>query len=267
MIDKNFYTGLYESHCNYLVYQQEVCPDTKRTHIQGFLQLKTKKRLATMKSLISKATHWEKRRGCANDAAAYCKKIESRMENGIHDELGQISRQGERTDCETIVDMVKKRKRDDEIIDMCPQAARMEKAIKFVRKSYLKRDFGYKFREMYVEVIIGKAGVGKTRGVYEKHGYENVYRLEPPNVKQGAVWFEEYEGQDVLLIDEMGSWIRYSFLKELLDGHPFRCPFKGGFMPACFTKIYITTTKEVNQWYSFPNIDELTRRIHKITHI
>lgn len=42
----------------YVSYQFEICPDTNRTHIQGYLQLREKQRLSYVKKLLPRA-HWE----------------------------------------------------------------------------------------------------------------------------------------------------------------------------------------------------------------
>lgn len=60
----------------YLVFQREECPETKRRHWQGYLQLKTKSRLASVKKLIADpAAHWEVARGTATECQAYCMKV------------------------------------------------------------------------------------------------------------------------------------------------------------------------------------------------
>lgn len=56
--------------------------------------------------------------------------------------------------------------------------------------------------------ISGATGTGKTRGVLEKNGYSNVYRvtdyLHP---------FDSYNGQPVIAFDEFRSSLR---IKEML---------------------------------------------------
>jgi len=118
-------------------------------------------------------------------------------------------------------------------------------------------------RDLTVEVHWGVAGTGKTRHVYDKHGIENVFTLIADN---SACWFDGYEGEDVLLIDDFKGWITYSMLLKLLDIYPVRLPLKGSFTNACWTKVYITSNYEPSSWYRDVDFNALKRRVHKVYH-
>lgn len=93
----------------YLVFQQETCPDTGRTHWQGYLELLVKKRLSFFKEDAYYATpHFEKRRGTRAEAIAYCKKEESAVP-GTVEEHGVP---GEDSACEAYASMVSQLKAD-----------------------------------------------------------------------------------------------------------------------------------------------------------
>lgn len=57
----------------YIVYQIELCPETGREHLQGFVQFEEKLRLTALKKL-HRTAHWEKRQGTPYEAQHYCKK-------------------------------------------------------------------------------------------------------------------------------------------------------------------------------------------------
>lgn len=63
----------------YLVYQREVCPNTGKKHIQGYVVLEKKKTLAGVKKWLNDASaHCEQTLGSDAQAADYCTKDESR---------------------------------------------------------------------------------------------------------------------------------------------------------------------------------------------
>lgn len=64
----------------YLVYQQEICPETGRKHWQGYVEFKSQYgRKAVQLMLGVGECHLEVRRGTAREAAEYCKKEETRF--------------------------------------------------------------------------------------------------------------------------------------------------------------------------------------------
>lgn len=84
----------------YCVYQTEVCPETKRRHLQGFVQLKNRKRFNTVKLILGHdQIHLEPvaKNSSPQQAANYCKKVDTRVE-GPQDEWGELISKGARTD-------------------------------------------------------------------------------------------------------------------------------------------------------------------------
>ena len=110
-------------------------------------------------------------------------------------------------------------------------------------------------------MLKGPSGSGKSRYVWEQH--PDLYTLDPPQCSNQSVWFDGYDGQDVLLIDDFDGWLSYKFLLRLLDRYPLRVQYKGGSIPLLATKIYITSTESPSDWYPHrEEVVELERRIH-----
>lgn len=66
------------------VFQLETCPDTKRLHVQIYVELRVKERLTYLQAWsnsLQYLCHWEKRKGSAKEAISYCSKRETRLEN------------------------------------------------------------------------------------------------------------------------------------------------------------------------------------------
>ena len=112
---------------------------------------------------------------------------------------------------------------------------------------------------MYVEVIIGTPGSGKTRSVYDKE--PEVYTV--PIQQSNSVWFDGYQGQEAVLFDDFYGGIKYSNMLQLLDRYPIQVPIKGGYVNWRPKRIYITSNKDIETWYG-SDIPALKRRINQI---
>lgn len=175
-------------------------------------------------------------------------------------------KQGSRTDLLKLYDMIKQGMSDYEIIEENPDYLFNLDKITRVRQTVLEEKYKNTFRNLEVVYIWGKTGTGKTRGVMEKYGYSNVYRvtdyLHP---------FDAYKGQDVVLFEEFRSCIRIDDMLKYLDGYPVEFPCRYSNKQACFTKVYIATNVDIREQY--PNIqreerntwEAFVRRIHNIT--
>lgn len=104
------FTEEVKSKIRYLVYQHEICPQTGKHHWQGFIQAFNPIRYSTINKLLPKlfGAHFEQKfkNSTPEQAANYCKKVESRMPDTLPFEFGTITSQGERTDLEAIQDKI-----------------------------------------------------------------------------------------------------------------------------------------------------------------
>lgn len=78
---------LEEVECVYLVYQNEICPETGRSHRQFYIEFKNAKSFKFMQKLLPGA-HIEKRKGTRDQARDYCMKDETRVEDSVPVEVG-----------------------------------------------------------------------------------------------------------------------------------------------------------------------------------
>jgi len=118
------------------------------------------------------------------------------------------------------------------------------------------------FRQVHVEVHWGEAGTGKTRHCVEN--YPNAYKLDFDN---GQVWWDGYEGETTIILNDFYGGLPYNKLLDLLDGYQMRLPIKGGFTYANWNKVLITSNKPPEQWYGNLFQGEISpalkRRIHE----
>lgn len=100
-------------------------------------------------------------------------------------------------------------------------------------------------RKVQVLVLFGGSGFGKST---------NARICLPDNVQVSfsrgcPIWFDGYEGQDVIIIDEF-EWgaLPVDMFKRLLSGDLPRLPVKGSSVVARYTKIVITTNADPTLW-------------------
>lgn len=90
---------------DYLIYEEEICPDTGRHHLQGYIRLKKKTRMATVKKMLHNTCHLEIARGTEAENIIYCSKDRDKSTNWS--ELGEpdpdAGKAGRRTDLECVI--------------------------------------------------------------------------------------------------------------------------------------------------------------------
>lgn len=201
----------------YLVYGREVCPDTNRPHLQGYVEFHNRKVLKTVKR-IHKTAHWEPRRGSAHEASEYCKK------DKVFVELGAISLgQGHRTDLEIIRSEIADGKSEIDIAD-CHFAIWVQHRRAFSEYRHLMQPPLYR-PNLQIWSVSGPTGTGKTS--MSMAMYPDAFIVSDPTLQ----WFDGYNGERVVIIDEYRGGARGDILLRLTDIYKFRVPVKGGFVP------------------------------------
>lgn len=245
----------------YLVYQVE---KGEHVHLQGYLALLKKKRLAQVEKLLGGHVHLERARGRPDQAAAYCKKDDSRLAGPWEWGTAPDSR-GKKSMTSLAVDSIK--------AGATLSAVAAEHSEAWVRSSRGLTSLAYMlrpspaWREVTTHVLWGPTGVGKTRTAFESTGE----LPKPYFVVMPATWWDGYEGQDSIIFDDFYGQIRLADMLRYLDGYPLQLPVKGGFTHAQWTKVWITSNCEPADWWkgsgdSIPAEARaaLMRRIHEV---
>jgi len=90
----------------YIIFQEEICPESKRDHLQGYVEFKDKVSLKTAKSILGDPQmHLEVRMGTQTQAIEYCRKSDSRREGAEPVTYGKCGKQGNRTDLDALYTM------------------------------------------------------------------------------------------------------------------------------------------------------------------
>lgn len=220
--------------------------------------------MSRLKKLLGEG-HYEGRRGSRDQARRYCMKKESQVSKPI--EHGTwISGQGNRADIESIKSMVLEGKDDEDIFIAHPGTwlsfhAGISKIRRIIQRKRVPR-----WRKLKVIWLYGDTGQGKTRGVFDRH--PDVYRL--PLGDQQQLWFDGYDGENVIVFDEFYGQVKFNFMLQLLDGYPLRLPVKGDHVYANWTIAYITSQHPPEEVYNniAPDLKgHLYRRIAATIHV
>jgi len=244
----------------YIIAQEEVCPETKREHIQGYIQFKRQVKFASIQALLPPGTHIERAHGSPEENRVYCSKVESRKPGGQALESGEISAQGKRKDLLQFREAVTKGTKeadiicDDTLFGVWVKYPGLYKRLKCTRIKPRDRNVA-----PVVTLYVGSTGVGKTRRVFDEHK-DDVY------IKDSTKWWDGYEGQACILLDELSPhehW-RIEELLRLLDRYPYQGQYKGGYVNINSPFIEITSNVDVDVLYpnaSTEQLEALNRRI------
>lgn len=186
------------------------------------------------KDYVFKQGKWEKDR----------KKITNLRETW--EEYGEmpVEQQGKRNDLDVLYDMIASGMSNYEIIKENPSYMMAIDKIERCRQVILEEKYKNEFRKLEVTYIYGDTGVGKTRGIMERYGYTNVYRIT--NEKNP---FDEYKGQDVIIFEEFRSTFKIQDMLNYLDGYPLILPCRYSNKIACYTKVYILSNIALHEQY------------------
>lgn len=256
----------------YTVYQIEKAPSTGKLHVQGLLCLKNGGRMSTIKNIIGGNPHLEICKS-VKDAVKYCKKDESRFA-GPWEHGEAPTSQGERTDLIKLFSDLKNGKSNLAILEEDPRASKFEKNIKFMRFELMKARSDRQGQGVKVYVFWGRTGLGKTYNAINTFCPEGDYYIaDAPSSRGSKLWFDGYEGQRTLILDDFSSeCCSIEYLKRLLDKYPMKIEVKGAYAWAAWTQVIITSNYPPREWYlQDPNkpyttvdMEPLERRIYEI---
>lgn len=214
--------------------------------------------------LKSDEAHLEKARGTQQQCIEYCTKEETRVAGPF--QLGQPSEgQGERKDLKYLCTMVKAGKKDRELAEADEVLyAKYHKHAHALRTALERPEV----REVKVLVLWGPTGIGKTHAAFTR--FQDMHRLMH---SEGKIWFDGYQGEKVLIIDEFEGQIKITFLLQLLDKWPLRTEIKTTSCCAKWELVIITSNSDPDTWYgamggtcNAQQKDALKRRLTWVIH-
>ncbi len=238
---------------NYLVFQQEACPSTGRHHVQGFVAMSQQKRPTALAKLF-KVHHncfQSTNEGTPAQNRGYCTDGDKRLPAHDFFEHGDLpGGRGKRTDLDDMCDAIKTQglKR---AIDAQPKVyLKYHGGSKALDKHYKRQRTEGVQRNVTVFVAWGTPGSGKS--YWANHFDEdNSFPLPVQTRDTGPVWFDGYDGERTLLIEDFDpKTIPYRTLLRILDNYPLQVKVSGDFVPAEWDMVIITSNDSPNNWYT-----------------
>jgi len=211
-------------------------------HLQGYLQFKKrlslKKVSDTLHAFFNARAHTEAAKATPSKNFEYCSK------DGDFVEWGEKPKMGRRMDLEAAYDDARSDIRMVEVADRHKSAfIRYHRGIERVRQLH-NEEKAEDFRFVEVVVHSGPTGCGKTRNAMTvEEGARKPYKIQGDQLQ----WWDGYEGQEVIVIDEYANNVPITVMLGLLDGYKLRLPVKGGFTYARWTQVQITTNLKQEQ--------------------
>lgn len=237
--------------CKYHVFGYEVGESCGTPHLQGFIQYRQARTMTAVKRDMPRA-HLERARGTPVEATNYCKKDGDFWESGdppkeardvAKDRWREVNRRAKEGDWDWL--------EENEPYLWLTMEARLR--AKYRANATITQD------ELPHEWIYGKTGTGKSSSVWER--YPNHYQ------KEKNKWWDLYDGQDVVVIEEWDP--SYDMLADKLkiwaDRYPFSPEVKGGKLPMIRPKkIIVTSNYSLEECFaSKPKCLEALRRRFK----
>lgn len=247
-------------HIQFMCKGHEICPTTGRHHWQYYMYAGVGKTEKTWRKLLY-PHHVDMCKGNLHSNQEYCSKAGKWDEWGVKPMGDGMTRA-----IFLIKEEIDAGKSVNEIMehpDAFETCIRYKKGLQEYEAHMRKKammDRGYLMK--HVEVIIGPSGTGKTRSVYDQHGFHNVYAM-PDNKGQ---WAGSYAGQPVVVFDDVcsGDIMPITHFLRITDGYPIEVAIKGGFVAWTPTHVYFTSNQPLESWWPTADpkhLDAVKRRI------
>lgn len=120
--------------------------------------------------------------------------------------------------------------------------------------------------DLKISVHFGDPNSGKTFWCLRDSDFKG---WVPPirNSKNGSFWFDSYDGQKAVILDDFSGKFGLDEILRLLDKYPVQVPIKCGHVWFQPIRIYITTNVDPANWYDYStrtaSKQALYRRIHE----
>ena len=264
-----------KENCLYWCMADEIGNETQTYHTHLFLYFRNEVKFTTIKNLFPAANIRSCYGSCQQNKDYITKsgkwedteKSETSVE-GTFEEFGKMPEelgQGFRSDIAEVYKMITDGLSNAEIMAENPEFAGQISRMDKIRQDVLEAEYRDKWRDLAVTYIFGPTATGKTRGVLEKHGYGNVYR-----VTDYTHPFDRYAQEPVMCFDEFRSSLPIGDMLNYLDGYPFSLPARYANRQACYETVYIVSNIDLKQQYFNVQDNEpatwkaFLRRIHHV---
>lgn len=229
-----------EGNIKYLVVGLEVCPETNRQHLQGYIELRNGITMNRLKAIFGRTTHVEDSRGTPAQNRQYCIKEANFIE------FGTISAQGkQKAQIENAFSALQSGRTLQDLVqsgDVAPDlylrySGGLQRLAAMLAQPWDRNT------AKVVKIIIGPSGSGKTRSIFEQYPQVKTVTAEKHYV-HGAE-----SVPDVVLFDDFdpSTMTRTQFLR-LTDRYPMDVRILGGTVTWRPHTILFTNNRDPECW-------------------
>lgn len=256
---------------SFLYYQVEK-GESGTVHVQGLVcfndaisLLSAKRRIGgnphveVMKGSVEQAIHYSSKPHDGCDCA-HCVKARLLPNGGVV--IGPWSEgerpvgQGKRTDIVSIFEAVRAGDTTVQIAEAHPGAWCRNRSSILEYRSLIAAPRS----EQTVSLVLwGPPGSGKTFRALHTPGTK--FWLTRPNSRGGAVWWDGYANQEIVVIDEFYGWLPRSDAQRLCDASPFRVQVKGGSVSFGTLSIIWISNVHPSDWWRNLGLGAMARRL------
>lgn len=168
-------------------------------------------------------------------------------------------RMGYRSDWEQVDALAKQGAGLKAILDNNPRLIREDKAI--IR--HIAR-LTQPFRGVrYAVIMWGAADMGKSERFFTKYGDDNIFVLKRSNFP-----FDGYSGEENILIEDVKPGDSLDDLKEYISTTQKQLNIKGGWFPAAYKRVLITSNFNPDGWWpTAADRSKFFKRINRVIHL
>lgn len=223
----------------YLVYGFEEAPTTGTPHLQGYIRLKKRQRLASLARWLPRAS-FTLCRGTEGENRIYCTKSGNFVEHGVF--VAERNQQGRRSDLEAIRERIKRGETmatiaDGYFGDFVRYHSGFARAIDLIGPRAAIQ------REMKTFFLWGETNLGKTHRIMT--GYPEAYKIVgfPRNP------WDNYAGQSILFLDEFTDQWPVTEINGILDKWAYTIQARYRNYQAAWTTVFIASNYDLLQLY------------------
>lgn len=220
-------------------------------HLQGYVSLQHPVSMNTLRKIVPRA-HWTVALGTDIQNKEYCSKGKNIYMIGAP-KVGQ----GTRTDLKEIADLIKNKEvtLEDLMFEYPDIYLRYSRSLEKMFNAVMKpRDCPPQVHWRW-----GKAGTGKTRYCIDKHPSHYI--------KDGTPWWDNYNQQEAIIIDDFDNNIPYRTLLRILDRYVYQGQVKGSYVQVNSPYIYITCEHPPKVFWEGNELAQIERRLTSVQEI
>lgn len=216
-------------------------------HLQGYMNLRAQTRFTAIKKLMPRA-HVEIAKGNDEQNNMYCGK------DGDFWTVGEPQRAGKRNDLKVVADKIVAGATSTSVAAEHPATyVKYYKGLEALAQAVQKkRDVNDPPTTIW---LWGKSGVGKTRFAYDNLPHDQIF------IKDGTSWWNGYEGQQCILVDDFDGHWPFRDLLRFLDRYPYKGQVKGGYVEINSPFIIITCEFPPDHFWTGNELTQVTRRL------